>query len=297
MPNCKTSVTMKKALFIILAFALLSGCNTVNMAYRNADWYLEHRINEYATFNDRQKEIIRQDVSGYVRWHRQKMLPDYISFLQDLNRETQYNRPLKVADATRLRTSLQDLYRATMQPMIAPAAQILAGMDTAQIAELERHFAAENEERKQEMLGISRDDYLEKRGKSTLSFMHWLAGSLSTEQERKILELSRSPPTTGEIYLQQREEHQRKLIAMLKNHAGETDIASFLTAWLFTPDEVLSAEQQDAVKSSGLAWDRMIVQIHWLLTSTQKQHINDLVSTYIREMAEENRSSPQSASP
>lgn len=277
---------MKKMLFIILASVLLGGCNTVNMAYRNADWYLEHQVNEYATFNGQQQQVIRQDVSTYIRWHREKMLPDYITFLQDLNQAAQADGPLTVADATRLRTRLRDLYRATMQPMIAPAAKMLASMDTGQIAELEKHFSEVGQRDRQETLGISREEYLEKRSKRTLSFMRWLAGSLSDQQEQKILEMSRNLPTTGDIYQEQQETYRHKLIAMLKNHASETEIAAFLTSWLFNPDAILSAGQQKAMQASALAWDKMIAQTHGLLTGTQKAHIRELTSGYIDEMNE-----------
>jgi hypothetical protein len=280
---------MNRRLLVILASVLLSGCNTVNMAYRNADWYLENRIDEYATFNAQQQEIIHQEVGKYIRLHREKLLPAYIEFLRDLNKTAQSDTPLTVADSRHIRTSFRELYRATMQPMVAPAARILASIDDKQILELEKYFAKENEERGKEMLGTSHEEYLEKRGKRTLSFLHWLVGSLSPEQEQKILAISRSLPTTGDIYLQQQEIYQHRLIAMLQKHASETSIAAFLNAWLFHPDAVLSVEQQKAMQASVHAWDNMIVQVHRLMTPQQKEHFNDLVTNYIQEMTEAKR--------
>ena len=277
---------MYRILFIILASVLLSGCNTVNMAYRNADWYLENRIDEYATFNAQQQEIIHQEVGKYIRLHREKLLPTYIEFLQDLNRTAQSDTPLTVSDARRIRTSFRNLYRATMQPMVTPAAKILASMDDKQILELEKYFDKENEARRKEMLGTSHEEYLEKRGKRTISLLHWLVGRLSPEQEQKILAISRSLPTTGDIYLQQQETYQHRLIAILQMHASETGIASFLTGWLFHPDAVLSVEQNKAMDASAHAWDNMIVQVHGLMTPQQKEHFNDLVTNYIQEMNE-----------
>src|SRR5512145_252923 len=113
---------MKRMLFILLAFALLAaGCNTVNLAYRNADWYLQHRIGDYATFDDQQEAMIHLDVRDYVLWHRDQALPVYIAFLQNLNGMAQSAAPLGPGEAAQLRGQLLELYRMTMQPMLAPA--------------------------------------------------------------------------------------------------------------------------------------------------------------------------------
>lgn len=284
---------MKRTLFMLLAFALLAaGCNTVNLAYRNADWYLQHRIGDYATFDDSQEAAIRLDVRDYVLWHRDHALPLYIAFLQNLNGMAQSAAPLDPGEAAQLRGQLLELYRMTMQPMLAPAAFILAGMNAKQVLELERYLTEEGRARREDMLGAG-DDYLERRGKRTLSFMHWLAGSLNDAQERKIMALSRNLPVTGEIYLQQREARQRRLVEMLKADAGEAEIETFLTAWLYEPEAGYSPEQRQAMQEWELAMNRMIADIHALLTARQKEHINDLLSSYIDDMREANGSLPK----
>lgn len=276
---------MKRTLFLLLAYALLAaGCNTVNLAYRNADWYLQHRIGDYATFDARQEAAIRQDVRDYVHWHREQALPLYIAFLQNLNGAAQSAEPLAPGDAAHLRSLLHELYRMTMQPMIAPAAHILAGMNGKQVLELERYLAEEGRERRQEMLGTGHEEYLVLRSKRTLSFMHWLAGSLSDDQERRIVELSRSLPVTAEIYMQQREARQRRLVEMLKAGADEVEIETFLTDWLYAPEAGYTPDQRQAMQEWELATNRMIANIHALLTPRQREHINDLLSSYIADM-------------
>ncbi|HEY0665702.1 MAG TPA: DUF6279 family lipoprotein [Gallionella sp.] len=276
---------MKRTLFLLLAYALLAaGCNTVNLAYRNADWYLQHRIGDYATFDARQEAAIRQDVRDYVHWHREQALPLYIAFLQNLNGAAQSAEPLAPGDAAHLRSLLHELYRMTMQPMIAPAAHILAGMNGKQVLELERYLAEEGRERRQEMLGTGHEEYLVLRSKRTLSFMHWLAGSLSDDQERRIVELSRSLPVTAEIYMQQREARQRRLVEMLKAGADEVEIETFLADWLYAPEAGYTPDQRQAMQEWELATNRMIANIHALLTPRQREHINDLLSSYIADM-------------
>ena len=90
---------MNKSHVFVLAFTLfICGCSTIHLFYRNADWYLQYKINSYTSFNAPQKELIRQDVSDYMHWHRKYALPEYIIFLQNLNGAVQYQGQLEAED-------------------------------------------------------------------------------------------------------------------------------------------------------------------------------------------------------
>jgi len=290
---------MKRSLFVILAFALLgSGCSTVSLVYRNADWYLQHKINGYTSFNARQKETIRREVTDYMHWHRKNALPEYIIFLQNLNGVAQSDGPLEVAEVSQLRAHLLDLYKRTLAPAIRPTAQLLSELDSRQIQQLGKTLAVETRKQKKEKLDISHEEYLDKRADKTIDSVEWLAGDLSGGQEQKIREMSRHLPVASHSQLQHRETSQGRLIALLNAHAGADDIAAFLSSWALTPEETRTSQQQHAVQSFETATDEMIVQIHGLLTARQKEHMRKLISSYIENMRVENkRSTPQAEHP
>ncbi len=282
-------VTMKKSLFIILAFALLgSGCSTVSLVYRNADLYLQHKINGYTSFNARQKETIRREVSDYMHWHRKIALPEYIIFLQNLNGVAQSDGPLEVEEVSQLRAHLLGMYRRTLEPAIRPTAQLLSGLDGRQIQKLGKTLAEETRKQKKERLDISHDEYLDKRADKTIDFVEWLAGDLSGKQEQRIREMSRHLPVASHSQLQHRETSQGRLIALLNDHAGADDIAAFLSSWALTPEETRTPQQQHVIRSFETATDEMIAQIHGLLTARQKEHMRKLISSYIEDMRTEN---------
>ena len=287
-------VAMRKSLFIVLAFALLCcGCSTIGLVYRNADWYLQHKINGYTSFNAQQKKLILQDVSDYMHWHRKNALPEYINFLQNLNGAAQSGGQLKVENVTLLRAQLMNLYRMTLEPAIRPTAEILSMLDSGQIQELGRNLAEEIQKQKHEELDISHDEYLDNRADKTISFLEWLAGNLSSEQERKIREMSRHLPVVIDIYIQHRAANQSRLIALLNDHADKEKIAAFLSSWLLTPEASRLPRQQRVIESFETASDEMIAQIHGLLTVAQKQHIHKIISSYIDDMRAESRASVQ----
>jgi len=276
---------MKKPFFIALILALFQvGCSTVGLVYRNADWYLEHKINGYASFNVQQKDTISKEVSNYMRWHQKFALPDYILFLQNMNGAVQYQGPLKGEAVTYLRLQLMDLFRKTMDPTVQPAARIFSSMDKSQIQELEASFAKDILEQEKERMGGSVDENLDKRATKTLDFLEWLAGHLSKDQEQKIREMSRHLPFITPILIQNREANQHQLIALLNSHASPKEIAAFLSSWVVTPEYARTPNQMHAFETYEKGIDEMIVKIHALLTPKQKQHINEKISAYIKDM-------------
>ena len=288
---------MKKSLCLILAIALLiSGCNMVNLIYRNADWYLQHKINGYTSFNAQQKKIITQEVSDYMNWHRKKALPEYITFLQNLNGAAQYDGRLSSGEIARLREQVLELYKMTLAPAIRPTAEILSSLDDGQIRELEKSLSEENQKQIHEQLDVSRDDYLDKRADRTVHFLEWLAGNLNKAQEQKVREMSRRLPFVSDIYIRQRVANQGRLISLLNEHAGTEQISAFLSLWILTPEATRSPQQQHAVETFKLASDDMIADIHGMLTARQKDHIHKTISSYIDDMRAENRKAIQAAS-
>ena len=276
---------MKKSLFIIIAFVLFNcGCSGVNLFYRHADWYLQHKIDGYTSFNARQEESIHQEISSYLDWHRKYALPEYIIFLQNLNGTAQYDGQLKVEEITLLRARLMNLYRKSLVPAIRPAAEILSSLDSRQIRELGDNLAEENKKQKLEVLDMGRDAYLDKRAYKTLDFLEELVGNLSREQRQKIREMSRRLPLVRDIYIEQRETNQGRLIKLLRDHAGADRIASFMSLWMLTPDATRTAQQQRDIKAFETASDEMIANIQAMLTIRQKAHLHKKISYYIDQL-------------
>ena len=276
---------MKKSLFIIIAFALFScGCSTVSLFYRNADWYLQHKIDGYTSFNARQEETIRREISNYLDWHRKYALPEYIIFLQNLNGTAQYDGQVKTEKVALLRGQMMSLYRKSLAPAIKPAAEILSSLDSRQIQELERNLAEENNKQKREELDMGRDAYLDKRAYKTLDFLEGLVGNLSREQRQKVREMSRRLPLVRDIYIEQRATNQGRLIKLLSDHAGADRIAALISLWILTPDAARTAQQQHDIRAFETASDEMIANIQGMLTIRQKSHLHKEISRYIDEL-------------
>ena len=267
--------------FVVLFLLTMSGCSIVSVGYNYAGAYLRYSINSYATFNAIQKERITKEVDDFMLWHRKLILPQYVSFLQELQGIVLAGHALNKEDVTRLRVEVRKLYVKTLQPTVKPAASLLSGIEAVQIEELVTSFARENDKQKDKELSGSLDEQLRKRAERTIDFVENLAGGLTDAQQEKIRELSHNLPFATELYIRLREENQAGLIALLKNNRSERDIAAFLSVWLISPEANRSPEEQKILMSFESAAEEMTVSIFAMLTERQRKTLLKNITKYI----------------
>jgi len=273
---------MKNKLIIAVALLLLlSGCSIVSVGYNYADVYLRYTINSYASFNDVQKEIIRNEVNIYMRWHRKNMLPEYVVFLQELRGLVQSGKVLKQEDVARVRSEARSLYVKTMQPTVIPAATILKSVDSRQIKELVQSFAKKNAKLKDKELSGDQQEQLRKRAEKTIDFMENVVGDLTDSQLELIRNKRYKLPLAASIYIRLREDNQARLIALMTQNSAETDIAKFLSQWILMPAKYIGSDEQLVLQEFEQASDEMIAGIYAILNERQKNKLLKNVVKYI----------------
>ena len=272
-------------LFIILALTLLcvSGCSTVTLGYNHADWILRYWINDYTSFSASQKEQIHLEVDNYLRWHRKNALPGYIAFLQSVDASVNQPGGTTIGDVMRLRDESGRLYQMTVEPMIPPTAHILSTLNSQQITELADTFAERNRKQRKKMLHGSKQEMLDDRAERHVEFVEQLVGSLSSEQKKKITEMSLRIPFASGAFVEQREAKHARLITLLRNKAGEDQIAALFRQWMTAPDTYRTPEQQQIVAAYENAMNEMTVRLDQLLTARQRHHLSEEITSYIQE--------------
>jgi hypothetical protein len=268
-------------LFIILALLCCSGCSMVTLGYNQADWILRYWINDYTSFSTSQKAQIHLEVDNYLRWHRKNALPGYIAFLQDVDAAVNRETGMTVADVMRLRTESGRLYQLTMEPTIRPAAHILSTLDSDQITELAYTFAERDRKQREKMLEGSEQEMLNARAERHVDLVKSMVGSLSSAQEKAITAMSLRIPFASRAFIEQREARQARLIALLREKAGEDKIAALLRQWLISPESFRTPQQQQAIAAYEDAMNEMTVRIAATLTTRQKHHLSDEIASYI----------------
>ncbi len=272
--------------FIVFALILLgcSGCSMVKVGYNHADWILRYWINDYTSFNEVQRQEIRRDVDEYMRWHRRHALPEYIAFLKEVDATASQEAAVGVEDVMRLGEEMVSLYRLTATPTIRPAAYVLSTLDDAQVEELRETLAKKDRELREELLAGSEREMLARRARNQVKFVENMVGSLSSEQEGRIVDMSLRVPFITRDYLDHREARQAELISLLRNHAGEERIAALFTLWMEKPQAQVSSQEQQTLAAYDSAMNEMVVGIVASLTAEQKRHLHHKLADYIDDL-------------
>ncbi len=268
-------------LFIILILFCCSGCSTISLGYNHADWILRYSINDYTSFNTAQREQIHQQVDDYLRWHRKNVLPGYIATLQHVDEAVNQQSGMTVGDVMRLRAESASLYQLTMEPTFQPAAHILSSLDDEQIAELADNLAKRDDKQRKLMLKGSEQSMLAARAERDVELVVKLFGNLSFEQEKKITEMSLHIPFATRAFIEQREAKHAKMIALLKDKAGEDQLAALFEQWLSAPEDSRSPQQQQVIDAYENAMNEMTVQIIPMLTARQKRHLTEEIASIV----------------
>ena len=268
---------------IIIFALLLQGCSWITLGYNNFDVYLRYKIGGYATFTTSQQTIIRQEVADYMAWHRQHALPEYITFLKDIELLTRQTQPPSSVDIAHLRKQVNTLYINSIMPAISPAANVLSTLDESQIAQFKKKLAEDNTKLEQELLDDKIEQTLEKRVQRTLDFIEQFVGNLSADQKEKIRAASLRLPFITKIFLNQRKTSQVKLMSMLHNRAPAETIADFLISLLLTPELTRTTNDQVLIEQFKKESDELIVKSYVLLRADQKRTFQKNIVNYIED--------------
>lgn len=274
---------MKNKFLILLVIILLplSGCGIISIGYNYADVYLRYTINSYATFNNAQKEVIDKEVDRYMKWHRSNMLPQYVALLQKMQRDVQSAKMVTKEDVTKYRTEVRALYVKTFQPTVNPAADLLSGIDKQQVEEMVHSLAKENGKQREKELSGTQDEQLKKRAERTIDFLENIVGGFSDKQLEQIRTASHQLPFATAIYLQSKEDNQKRLLEMIVKNDDKTDIATFLSLWLMMPEKFRTPEEQLVMQAFEQASDEMIANIYAMLSERQKNTLLKSIGKYI----------------
>src|SRR4051812_22737216 len=91
MSSANSVVAMRRPLLraaiiaaLCLAFASLSGCSAIRLAYGQADGLVFRWLDRYVDFDGPQAYRVREALGAWFAWHRRTQLPDYAELLTSL---------------------------------------------------------------------------------------------------------------------------------------------------------------------------------------------------------------------
>lgn len=167
-------------LWAVVALTLLQACSAIKLAYNNAPEFGYWWLDAYGDFNDVQSPKVRAELSRLLLWHRTEELPKIAELLQKAQRlATNDTNPAPVcalfAD-TRLR------FNAITAQAEAATVSLAMSLSPEQLTHIERKFAKNNTEWRNDWLKLSPPERIDKRFKSNLERSEEFYGKLEDRQ-------------------------------------------------------------------------------------------------------------------
>jgi hemerythrin superfamily protein len=271
---------MKRCVLALVLVALLSGCTALRLAYRQADVLISWRVNQYFDLEAGQKQDFNARLTRILAWHRYEQLPDYAAFMTTALEKVKPG--LKRDDANWIFEGWKSRYKIVAERGANDAADVLASLNAAQIANLQQQWNKDNKKftREHELEG-SVDERKKARLKRALSQIEDWAGSLSNEQEQKIGALLEPIPNIDHLRMKDRLRLQREFLELLKLRTNKAEFQPKLRAWLLDFERGRDPEYD---RQAHVVYEHRLqfyVNVDKLLTQAQRQNVVEKVQRFI----------------
>lgn len=143
---------LKTLLLLICLSLLITACSRLGLAYRNLDWLVPWRLNDYLNLDRQQQAWLKPRLQTHLKWHCSVELPRYIEWLQTTERILAQPQP----DSGQLLEQFGQFDKALkrLSVEITPTSiALLRGLNAQQVSELNAALDEDNQE--------DREDYLE----------------------------------------------------------------------------------------------------------------------------------------
>jgi hypothetical protein len=200
-----------KTLLLLLCLSLLiTACSRLGLAYRNLDWLVPWRLNDYLNLDRQQQAWLKPRLQNHLKWHCSLELPRYLDWLQTTERILAQPQP----DSGQLLEQFgqfDDALKRLSVEITPTSIALLRGLSAQQISEL---YAALDEDNQED-----REDFLEpplavqiseRRERMQERLRPWL-GRLNSAQTANIADWATGLGEQNRLWLENRLLWQRQL--------------------------------------------------------------------------------------
>jgi hypothetical protein len=261
----------------------LAACSMTRVAYDNADTMLRFMVPSYLDLDAAQSDDLTLRIVRFHQWHRSSELPVYAALLRSASQRAA--RGVTAEDVAWGLANVRSRYRRLAAKAAEDAAPVLATLEPAQLAALERKFAENNEKFAKEFL--SSDD--KKRGRAQLKRMlerfRDFAGDLTPGQEARVERFALAHERHVTLRFEDRQRWQRDFVAALKVERKPEELGRRLAEMFDKPERRRSEEFVREDKR----WDEdlggLIVDLDGSLSAKQRAQVVRRLSDYAEDFA------------
>jgi len=210
-----------KSLCLLLSLGLLVGaCSKAGLAYRNLDWVISWRVNQYLDLDSQQKAWFKPKLQEHLAWHCSTELPRYVDWLQ----HTQELVRQPVPDAGQLEAQMieaEQSFHAIMQQTNPTAVALLADLRPEQVERLYARMEKDNREDRQKLLEPPLQTQISERAERLEKRLNPWFGRLNDAQQTRIAQWASERRDQNRLWLENRARWQSEFRRVLDERDAE----------------------------------------------------------------------------
>ena len=275
-----------KTLLLLLCLSLLiSACSRAGLAYRNLDWLVPWRLNDYLNLDSQQQAWLKPRLQTHLQWHCSAELPRYIDWLQTTESILAQPQP----DSAQLLEQFAQFDAALNRigVEITPTAiELLQGLSEQQVNELYAAMDEDNLEDRQDFLDPPLATQISERQTRMQERLRPWLGRLNTAQTEHIATWANSLGEQNRLWLENRQLWQAELRKVVAER-DSADFAERVTRLLQQRESFYSDEYRASYGRSRQALATLFSQLLSNSDEAQRERLSHRLRDLRRDLAEQ----------
>jgi hypothetical protein len=270
---------------IVLAYSLvvLTGCTMIRVGYGHLDTYAAWKADEYFDLDAQQKDEFARRFNRLHEWHRYEQLPEYAAFIAEARKRL--DRPLQREDVEWFVEGIRQRYARIVMRGADDAAALLMSVTPEQLEALQRQWDKDNKRYAREYRLAGTDEQIRRaRARRTVALARDWVGSLTQEQEQRIVAMASALPMTEKLRHEDRMRRQQEflqLMARRDEHQGR--FAAMLRQWLINWDKGRSPQYEERYGEWFAQRMHMVIEIDRMLLPHQRAILLGKLEDYMED--------------
>jgi hypothetical protein len=275
-----------KTLLLLLCLSLLiTACSRLGLAYRNLDWLVPWRLNNYLNLDRQQQAWLKPRLQTHLKWHCSVELPRYVAWLQTTKTILDQPQP----DSNQLVAQLMQLdveLKRITREVTPTAIKLLKGLSEEQVNELYAALDEDNLEDRQDFLDPPVNVQINERRERMQERMRPWLGRLNSTQLSHIAEWANGLGEQNRLWLDNRLLWQTELRAAVAER-DQTDFAERLTRLLQQREAFYSEDYRARYSPSRQALATLLSQLLSSADETQRERLAHRIRDLSRDITAE----------
>jgi len=267
----RVSRTEASRFLICLLTCLLGACSVVNVAYNNANTVAHWYFDDYFDFSSNQRALFDQGLQRLHVWHRKEELPKYAALCFELARRVEAG--LKGADLDWMESAVRERFNVLVIRSVGDLAPAFAGMEPAQLTNMDKKFAKSNAKFIREHLSGTPEQRDSKRISESLTKIEDWVGDLRADQEASVTAMIKLMPQMDEQRQAHRLVRQKALREIFAGKLDRDKLEAALNHWIINWESGRTADHERVWGQWAEQNRNLVMKLIGTLTPQQRTHV------------------------